>query len=118
MGRKRDRHGQGALRTAFSHSSDAGEQLLNAIADNDLTAADAARLRIEDQGANAEDAAINAVFRDQHARALAEATRDLGPVLSARTDRELDDREKTQPFATEANAATSGCGWSGRTPRR
>ena len=82
--------GPTALRTAFALSSGAGRDLLNAVADNDRARADLALLRLEDQGIYAEDAAINAVFRDQQTRSLAEVNRDLGPLLRTQMEARLE----------------------------
>ncbi len=86
--------GGSALRTAFNLASGAGRDLLNAAADNDLKALDVARIRLEDQGLYAEDAAINAVFRDQNSRSFAEVNRDFGPLLRERAHRQLAEEER------------------------
>jgi hypothetical protein len=93
--------GPTALRTAFALSSGPGSDLLNAVADNDLARADVARLRLEDQGVYAEDAAINAVFRDQNSRSLAEVNRDLGPILRGSVEAKLAEQDRLNPVATE-----------------
>jgi hypothetical protein len=85
----------GATRAAFALESGPGRDLLEALADNDMVKADVARLRLEDQGIYAEDAAINAVFREQNARSLADMQRDLGPYLNARLEAKLRDEDAT-----------------------
>jgi hypothetical protein len=94
--------GTSAMRTAFSLSGGAGRDLLNAVADNDLRRVDVARIQLEDQGTYAEDAAINAVFRDQNSRSLAEVNRDLGPAMHARAERMLADEASSGRFPSEA----------------
>ncbi|MBO1076167.1 hypothetical protein [Roseomonas marmotae] len=84
-----------ALHAAFQQAGGASTDLLGAIARNDLAAADVARLRLEDQGVYASDAAINGVFRDQASRSRAELQRDLGPVLAARTADRLEEEDRT-----------------------
>lgn len=99
--RSAEARGESPLRAAFAQAGGPTTDLMNALADNDMAAADVARLRLEDQGIYAEDAAINAVFRDQNARSLAELQRDLGPILAARTEERLAARDRRNPFRTE-----------------
>jgi hypothetical protein len=90
-----------ALHAAFQQAGGASNDLLNAIARNDLAAADVAKLRLEDEGVYAEDAAINGVLRDQVSRSHAELQRDLGPVLAARTAERLEEEGRARPRTAE-----------------
>jgi hypothetical protein len=95
------RPGVSATQAAFALTSNAGKDLLQGLAENNRVKVDVARLRIEDAGVYADDAAILAVFRDQSARSLAEVNRDLGPVLRARQEERLRQEEKAGKFPTE-----------------
>jgi hypothetical protein len=95
------RPGVGATQTAFALASPAGKDLLQGLAENDRVKVDVAKLRIEDAGVYADDAAILRVFRDQSARSLAEVNRDLGPVLRARQEERLRQEERAGKFPTE-----------------
>jgi hypothetical protein len=82
----KDQWGEGdesALRRAYKDELSDGElALVNAIADNDLTKADAARIQIEKESIfYADDEVINGVLKHQYERALDETKRDEGPAL-------------------------------------
>jgi hypothetical protein len=97
-----------ALRQAF-HDEESGPEaeLYDALADNDLTRADAARLAIEEDAIFvSSDEAINGVFRHQYDRALEEVRRDQGPALRAALD------------AEEAEARRAGTPWDPYERRR
>ncbi len=93
--------GRPASQAAFDLAGGPGRDLLEGLSTNDLQRVDVARIRIEDQGVYASDAAINAVFRAQVTRSLAEVNRDLGPILGARTERILDAEAASGEFSTE-----------------
>ena len=89
--------------------------------------ADVARLRLEDQGIYAEDAAINAVFREQNARSLAEvrarprpipATRVSRPSCATRTPRSRRGEERRQPPHGARARERGGARRGGRRARR
>jgi len=93
----------GALRAAFEHNMLPGgsRDLVNALASNDLGAADAARVKIEDEGLWASDKVINARLEDQYLRALEDKRRDEGPELHQRMEAEMqaklkDDRDRAK----------------------
>ena len=93
--------GSSAMRAAFRLARGPGRDLLEGLAENDRTRVDVARLRLEDAGVYASDSAILAVYRDQGARSLADAQRDLGPILSARVDRRLAEEDADRAFQSE-----------------
>lgn len=84
----------GALRTAFERNILPGgpRDLVNALASNDLGAADAAAIKIEDEGAWASDQVINARLEDQYLRALENKRRDEGPALHQRMQAEMEEK--------------------------
>jgi hypothetical protein len=87
--------GTTATQAAFALTTPAGKEFLEALATNDLVKLDVAKLRLEDEGLWAGDAAINAVFRDQASRSVTDVQRDLGPILQARTEQLL---RQDEPF--------------------
>ncbi|MBI5957530.1 MAG: hypothetical protein HY866_02270, partial [Chloroflexi bacterium] len=89
---------ESALRQAF-HSELSGPELnlANALADNDLIAADAARIAIEEQSIfYTDDDVVNGVLENQYNRALEEVRRDNGGQL--RELRERARREGWDPY--------------------
>jgi hypothetical protein len=72
-----------ALRRAFADEMDPGPQLelVNALADNDLVRADAARLAVERDSFVTDDEVVNNVLRSQYDRALQATRLDDGPRL-------------------------------------
>ena len=91
--------GKGVLRRAFSSEMNPGPErdLANALADNDMVKADAARIEIEREGVWASDEAINKVLTHQYESALQETRLDQGPALKMRTDRYRDEILKKDP---------------------
>ena len=87
--------GTTATQAAFALTTPAGREFLEALAANDLVKLDVAKLRLEDEGLWAGDAAINAVFRDQASRSVTDVQRDMGPILQARTEQLL---RQYEPF--------------------
>jgi len=83
--------GGSVLERAFSSELSGPERdLANALQDNDLIRADAARIEVERLGFYASDENINGVLRSQYERAL-EATRlDEGPARQMKIHREVD----------------------------
>lgn len=92
------RPGTSPTQAAFALAGPAGKELLEGLAANDRVRIDVARVRLEDEGVYAEDAALDQIFREQATRSLTEVQRDYGSFLSARTDRDLDSEE---PFPTD-----------------
>ncbi|SIT58632.1 hypothetical protein BQ8794_50734 [Mesorhizobium prunaredense] len=85
------RSDQGALRGGLRFGATRGERdLNNALADNNMTAADAAKLQVEREGVYADDDVINRVLRSQYDRALFETQLDEGPERRAGIKREVD----------------------------
>jgi hypothetical protein len=95
--------GKSVLRRAFSSEMDPGPQrdLANAMADNEMVKADAARIEIERQGVWASDEAINKVLTNQYENALQETRLDQGPARKMRTDRYRDEILKEDPNISE-----------------
>lgn len=84
--------GTTVLRRAFkSELSGAELDLANALQDNDLIKADAARIEIERTGFYASDDRINAVLRSQYERALEARRLDEGPARNMRVRRLVDE---------------------------
>ncbi|SNR51306.1 hypothetical protein EYF88_10905 [Paracoccus sediminis] len=84
--------GETVLRRAFkSELSGAELDLANALQDNDLIKADAARIEIERTGFYASDDRINGVLRSQYERALEARRLDEGPARNMRVRRLVDD---------------------------
>jgi hypothetical protein len=100
----KDKWGEGnesALRRAYKDELSDGElSLVNAIADNDLTKADAARIQVEKESTfYADDDIINGVLKHQYERALEELKRDKGPQLQADLERRRQEAaDKHQPW--------------------
>jgi hypothetical protein len=88
--------GQSALRTAFKDEMQGSDlALMNAVADNNHLAEDAARIQVEkDSLVYADDKVVNGVLKKQYERALEELKRDEGPALQAQVakDRAADAR--------------------------
>ena len=101
--------GQSALRHQFQITlfNPAERDLANALADNDLARADAARIRIEETGVYASDEKINGVLNSQYTRALENVRRDVGPELRRHmvTDRLRTEAEAAQAAGTPWSAA-------------
>ncbi|VTU19999.1 Annexin [Variovorax sp. PBS-H4] len=95
--------GTSVLRRAFSSEMDPGPErdLANALADDDMVKADAARIEIERQGVWASDEAINKVLTNQYERALQDTRLDQGPARKMRTDRLRDEILKHNPKISE-----------------
>ena len=87
---------ESALRQAYKDDLSDGElALVIALADNDLTKADAARIQIEKESlVYADDEVINGVLKHQYERALEETKRDEGPALYAALEKQ---RLEAQP---------------------
>jgi hypothetical protein len=85
------RSDEGALRGGLRFGSTRAERdLNNALADNNMAAADAARLQVERQGVYADDDVINRVLRSQIDRSLFEKQLDEGPERRAGVKRQVD----------------------------
>ncbi len=95
--------GKSVLRRAFASEMDPGPErdLANALADNDMVKADAARIEIERQGVWASDEAINKVLTNQYERALEETRLDQGPARKAIVERKRAELMKKTPPLTE-----------------
>ncbi|OLE16046.1 MAG: hypothetical protein AUG83_04530 [Acidobacteria bacterium 13_1_20CM_4_57_11] len=96
----KDKWGEGdesALRRAYKDELSDGElALVNAIADNDLTKADAARIQVEKESiVYADDEIINGVLKHQYERALEELKRDKEPALQADLEKRRAEAAKT-----------------------
>ncbi|WP_374298308.1 hypothetical protein [Paracoccus sp. (in: a-proteobacteria)] len=84
--------GTTVLRRAFKSELSGPElDLANALQDNDLIKADAARIEIERSGFYASDDRINAVLRSQYERALEARRLDEGPARTMRVRRLVDE---------------------------
>ncbi len=83
--------GQTVLRQAFASEMNSGPQrnLANALADNNLVAADAARIEIERRSLWASDETMNNVLRSQYERSLQATRLDQGPARQRRIRREM-----------------------------
>ena len=76
-----------ALRAAFkSEMSDAELDLANALADNDIVAADAARIGVEKESFITSDETVNKVLESQYTRARKDAERDKNLDLQFRAE--------------------------------
>ena len=85
--------GESALRRAFNDEFHGAElDLVTALQDNDLIAADAARIEIERTGFYASDDRIISVLQNQYERGLQAARLDMGPAHRARINREFHNR--------------------------
>ncbi|HKF60384.1 MAG TPA: hypothetical protein VKB42_03425, partial [Dongiaceae bacterium] len=87
---------RGPLRGAFAYGFTTAEKdLADALAKNDLVAADAARVQIEHKSSiYADDDILNKVLRSQYDRALEARQLDEGPERRAGMDREFQRRVK------------------------
>ncbi len=95
--------GDTVLRRAFSSELSGPElDLANALQDNDLIKADAARVEIERTGFYASDDKINGVLRSQYERALDARRLDEGPARNMRVRRLVDElRNRKDPAVSE-----------------
>lgn len=95
-----------ALRTAFNEDLSGPElDLVNALADNDLVAADAARIKYEANSVfYVSDDAVNTVLQGQYERALDDVRRDFKPddKLKAEIERR---RKEGKPMTQDEIAA-------------
>ena len=91
--------GSTAMRRAFNTEFYGAERdLVVALQDNNLAAADAARIEIERTGFYASDDRINTVLQSQYERSLVAARLDQGPSRRAYAEREFHRRvEALQP---------------------
>ncbi|MGL4397988.1 MAG: hypothetical protein ACRCS9_15735 [Hyphomicrobium sp.] len=90
------------LKRAFaSELSGAELDLANALQDNDLTKADAARVEIERTGFYASDDKLVKVMRSQYERALEARRLDEGPARHMRVQREVDKWRDQVPALSE-----------------
>ena len=91
--------GQSVLRQAIVSEMDPGPErdLTNALADNDMLRADAARIEIERQGVYASDEAINGVLRGQYERSLQATRLDQGPARHMTIEREMRELLRQNP---------------------
>lgn len=106
------------LRRAFrSELSGAELDLANALQDNDLIRADAARIEIERTGFYASDDRINAVLRSQYERALEARRLDEGPARNMRV-RRLVDELRHKPGVSEEEISRSAWRWNARWRKR
>jgi hypothetical protein len=100
----RDEAGGGSILARAYRSELSGPQLdlANALQANDLTAADAARIRIEDDAlVYASDDKINAVLQSQYDRALEARRLDEGPARNLRVSREVELWTREVPALSE-----------------
>ncbi len=92
--------GKSVLRQAFASEMDPGPErdLANALADNDMLAADMAKIEIERQSVfYADDDKINGVLRSQYERALEETRRDEGNARHMAVERKIQAALKANP---------------------
>ncbi|MEK1894656.1 MAG: hypothetical protein AAAB20_15510 [Rhizobium sp.] len=108
------RSDEGALRGGLRFGATRAERdLNNALADNNMTAADAAKLQVERQGVYADDDVINRVLRSQYDRSLFEVQLDEGPERRAGIKREvaLFSMEKREAARKDKSGATKPATW-------
>jgi len=108
------RSDEGALRGGLRFGATRAERdLNNALADNNMTAADAAKLQVERQGVYADDDVINRVLRSQYDRSLFEVQLDEGPERRAGIKREvaLFSMEKREAARKDKTGATKPATW-------
>ncbi len=87
--------GESALRKAYQADLSGPElDLVNALADNNLIAADAARIKIEADGVYTSDDTVNKVLQGQYERALDAARRDEKPKMERKLQEEIEKRRK------------------------
>lgn len=92
--------GKSVLRQAFASEMDPGPErdLANALADNDMLAADMAKIEIERQSVfYADDDKINGVLRSQYERALEDTRRDEGNARHMVIERQIEAALKADP---------------------
>jgi hypothetical protein len=90
---------QSALRKAFASELSGPElDLANALADNDVTAADAARLEVERQSFITSDDTVNKILESQYTRARKDVERDKNVDLQFRAEV---DALQDKPWTTE-----------------
>lgn len=102
--------GESALRAAFADEMEGPElDLANALADNDMVAADAARLEVERRGFTTDDDVVNGILRSQYQRARTEVERDLRLDLQNRAEiaRLRGEPWSREDWARERNALTT-----------
>jgi hypothetical protein len=111
FGKDYETDGKGALRTAFDvgfrQNSDE-KNIANALADNDVAKADAAKIHVEHRGVYADDDVENAVLQAQYQRALADERRDELPLRRVIMAREMVDLEKKTRADARAAAMLRG----------
>jgi hypothetical protein len=95
--------GRSVLRQAFASEMNSGPErdLANALADNDLATADAARIEIERRSVYADDEAINRVLRSQYERSLQATRLDQGPARRRAIDRQMQQLQQADPSLNE-----------------
>ena len=94
--------GDSVLKKAFASELGGAElDLANALQDNDLTKADAARVEIERTGFYASDDKLVKVMRSQYERALQARRLDEGPAHQMRIQREVDKLRDRVPQMSE-----------------
>lgn len=95
--------GGSVLKRAFASELSGSElDLANALQDNDLIKADAARIEIERTGFYASDEKLVKVMRSQYERALEARRLDEGPARQMRIEREVDAwRDQKPPLSEE-----------------
>ncbi|HEU4325845.1 MAG TPA: polymorphic toxin-type HINT domain-containing protein [Roseiflexaceae bacterium] len=92
---------ESVLRQAFRSELSGPElDLANALQDNDLARADAARIEIERQGFYADDEKINGVLRSQYERSLEGVRLDEGPERREQVRRQLERWAREHPNAS------------------
>ncbi|HEX8492153.1 MAG TPA: DUF4157 domain-containing protein [Pyrinomonadaceae bacterium] len=99
-----------ALRKAFSEEMQGPElDLANAMADDDLVAADAARIAIEAQSVfYTSDDAVNTVLQGQYERAIEDLRRDVLPGKKKKLQEEIERRRKEgKPMTADEIAAAN-----------
>jgi hypothetical protein len=99
-----------ALRKAFNEELEGPDlDLANAMADDDMVAADAARIAIEAQGVfYTSDDAVNTVLQGQYERALEDLRRDVLPGKKKKLQEEIEKRRKEgKPMTQDEIAAAN-----------
>jgi hypothetical protein len=84
--------GQSTLRSAFASAfvfEPAKRDLVNALADNNMVAADAALMQSEREGVYADDSVLKDVIRKQMSRAMDRVQLDRGPELTKGIDKTI-----------------------------
>jgi hypothetical protein len=85
-----------ALRQAFKEDLSGPElDLANAMADNNLVAADAARIKIEADGVYTSDDTVNKLLQAQYERALDTARRDQKPAMQRELQKKIEEQRKS-----------------------